>query len=1107
MPKQHEALQKSVPCCTICLVAVIVAAHTTVLVGNFKTAGGIEGIGTSTSGWSSIGLNISGSLQAELNVIMKELCYELTQAINKTLANQHILDTILGLAGGIAGGKSTASHAGKALLLLQSHGIMMDQNKSALPDLITKSLDTVLNSLMKEALHMLHLLMKKLKPALLKAGEFIKKFGEKVQNIIEAFSITLDRAQKIFDQVMASSAHKGDDHDLVHNTFTIFDVSNTGAVSAKDLQDTAKLYTIPALQGDKAKHLLNKYDEDSSKDLDKEEFELMVRDPDLPDIMSVVLRSFAKKLSEVAGKVGDSHFRGEIAEDVVDYFTLMAAKNKTKVGWISDALGNGSVPKAFTADVLIQMAIKLDDPNTFKDLHTGSQVVKEMMKLHPDHFSKVMDLISSSQFYVSEGFDPEDHGVVVERVTKWATEAKKKLADESLGFLETGEEESDLLPMDGADFATIDAGGNVYVQRAVLDLMPELARKKAENNTKKHIELRHQEYYSDRDKLFESDTAKYLLLHLTGGEFASDASHHSSSPATRLIKQGVPAHPSTLKFAKWLSYNASQTADMFQKMCFKATKTSSNAIDSFATQIQAMVKKIQGFIKTMLKFCTPDHIKAMEKKFEDFAKHAAKDILKVVEKKVGGLIHTAYPKIKEGLHNAVHQVGNNLGKTIAGALATPLGHALGPAIAGVLRGLIPHGKAPKEIGGEIGKILGNEITSISGDALGSEIGSLLDNLIHSALNAAKGALESMSSGGSSLLQIPTSNIFNHSQVEALHKGPVDAVMLSEIDQKIGTALRHAQVVWQDAVKSTLEDVGAEAVSGRTIGLHQTGENEVALPDAVSGVWQKIVTTLKQITHIMPLATSTLLFARKEVSKLAKNLDSIFTSFDNSGPPVFNQISGLWKMVFTAYFCLMLPFPLCLLFYAFWASGWFGGPGQPREEEDKEPPTYYKKCCNLFNVCCRFCCCGSDDCAAHDTTLCFWAFCIMIQIFVLVLFLISFFFCLFAGIKLFLAAGCAQIYILGDVSVCGHTLSNLRIFLNSFLGSIGDHLLPNVCSERHLLTCEMMAKKMMMSGILTVSGSLIVSVLSFQLLIESAVLHARATDRRALYNDLKAKEEK
>merc|ERR1719377_5376 len=112
----------------------------------------------------------------------------------------------------------------------------------------------------------------------------------------------------------------------------------------------------------------------------------------------------------------------------------------------------------------------------------------------------------------------------------------------------------------------------------------------------------------------------------------------NSNPALAATKSQILALPATLQFAKWLSWNATHTAKLFNKWSFTYQKTSSNAIDSFATQVQSMVKKIQGFIKMMMKYSTPEGIDSLEDTLIDYAEAQMKAMLLVTKKRVRGLV-------------------------------------------------------------------------------------------------------------------------------------------------------------------------------------------------------------------------------------------------------------------------------------------------------------------------------------------------------------------------------------------------------------------------------------------------------------------------------------
>lgn len=1087
---------RDIPFCTIFLVFMIFACHCAVLWGNMQTAAGMGTIGTSTKGWSGVGLQLSKSFGKDLDLTMKSLTTMLTEAINHTVHAQGLLHTVVGLMGHAT---HTAIHhnASAAMLLLQAHGFA--DNKSAplggLPGMVVKSVDMVLDMLMKKLVSLLHTLMKALKPALEQVGKFIIKFGLKVQQIIESFSVTLDMVQKIFDQVMASMSNKGDNEArLLFNTFHIMDIKNTGQITAQDLHDVSKLYTVPALQGSKADELVKKYDKDNSGGLEMDEYKKFVQDKSLPDVMSVVIRSFAKKLSQVAGQVGGSKFRGEISQDVVDYFELMVLKNQTKVAWVSDALTNASLPMAFTADVMVNMALMVDNPNSdakVVGIPMGSVVIPEMLRLHPKYTAKCIDLLSNTTFWTTEGFDPADHAVVIQRVTEWATKATQATQANKTAFVDAPdhEEASMLLKKQG-----LDDQSTMLMKRRLLDIIPISARKIAEKNMREHQDAFEEKYLAHHDSLYSNELSQHLLLNLLGGETRTAADAHSN-PATRMVKTGIPAAPETLQFAKWLSWNASDTADRFQHQAFAFQKTSSNAVDSFATQIQGMVKKIQSFIKMMRTYSTPEGIKLLEKKVEDFAVNATEDVIKIVKKSVGHLIKANAPALAAGLHKAVASAGMALGKAIAGAITSPLGQALAPIIADILRKLVPSKSASGKLGSAISKILTGDLGDITGEMLGKEIAHLLDGLIKSAISGVTKMLNPKA-GGSSLLEMPTENVFQSVNLTAAGSG--DSALLEALENDLGQALRQAQDVVQSELYRIEED--------RSRGINIPGPLEVSLAEAnlgydlesdeeLSGVWTQLTNMVNSLTHVVPQANKAMLFARKEVNRLAKGLDSIFTGFGHSGPPIFSTIESLFQVAWSLYFCVVMVLPLTLLYYAFWAGGFVGGAGtikdqaqlKAEEEEENETPVWKKLLC----CCCTFCSCIGHG---HDYTMCFWSVCILFQIVALVMFLLSFVLCILAAVKMFLAAGCAQIYILGDPSICGTTLQNLRSFLDSFIPGVEPSEMPGFCQDKNLLTCHTIGPELMASGITCAAGSFVASILTFQLLIEAATLHQRAVQR-------------
>merc|ERR1712216_553234 len=87
-----------------------------------------------------------------------------------------------------------------------------------------------------------------IRPPLLQVGHWIVSFGPQIQRGIEGFSVALDRVQKIFDQIMANlNGHGNNGDDMLHETFGLFDVSQSGSVTIQDLRDVAELFSLTGL--------------------------------------------------------------------------------------------------------------------------------------------------------------------------------------------------------------------------------------------------------------------------------------------------------------------------------------------------------------------------------------------------------------------------------------------------------------------------------------------------------------------------------------------------------------------------------------------------------------------------------------------------------------------------------------------------------------------------------------------------------------------------------------------------------------------------------------------------------------------------------------------
>lgn len=256
---------------------------------------------------------------------------------------------------------------------------------------------------------------------------------------------------------------------------------------------------------------------------------------------------------------------------------------------------------------------------------------------------------------------------------------------------------------------------------------------------------------------------------------------------------------------------------------------------------------------------------------------------------------------------------------------------------------------------------------------------------------------------------------------------------------------------------------------------------------IDGSFSQIASTFRELMNFLPQATDNLKFARQEVGEVAKIMDSVFTNFETKGPAIFEKASESWTLIWTLYFIFLLPMTLGMLPYAFWASGWLGGPGS--KDDLHETTDDAKKSCWSA---CTYCLTGF-----HDTALCFWSCVILLEIVCLLLFVISILFCVLAGLKEFMVAGCSQVYMLADDKICYETIKVLRDFQSTFYVTSPDTPLEDVCGYNQLLTCNMISEKLKVSGMFTTVFSFLAVIFSFQLIIQSAMLHTRAQWRRKI----------
>jgi len=992
----------------------------------------MNAIGSSTGGWSRVGLGLGRSLQEELAMVMDNVSEQLVDTINQTMAANDMIEVVLSVVGAEADQESEA--------LLQMHAAQLpflegytDRDPhadtgfgSALPAVITSSVGAVLENVMGRLVEMLDHFLVIIRPALEQVGEWILEFGDMIQNFVEGFSTTMDRVEGIFNELMSSLNGAGEGkEEMEYDTFTLFDASNSGGITAEDIADVARLYSITAFEGNAGAELHAEYDADGDGDVDEQEFSLLVEDERIPNIMSTVLRSYARRLTEVAGNVRDATRRDMVAFNVVKYFQLVCSKNATKVGWVSDTLANNSLPLAFSADIMIQLCLADDDPNVLTTADVGEMVVGRMYELHPENTLAIFDLFSESEHWVSEGFNLNDQPVCMQRVTRWLTTAQGGSWPQNQGLIQlhrriAGEAAHDQLALAQTDIKDLVA------------TMPAMAKAKGKATVHRYGVKRMAAHHARRQARFKTSTQQKLLMKLLGGQAPTDGHGPQPSAAERALNSGVPAVPETLQFALWLSWNASDTADRFQAQCFNYSSEASNALDSFATQVRGMTSRFTNVLNMLTEYSTPSGIDRLENQVRDFATTAANDVILVVEESLGGFLNQSMPMIEEALGGAIQSAGEALGRQIGEAL-TPLADTLADSLGTIVGEAVGDPAAGDLIGEQLGDMLGERIANLTSDALGEQIADVLSDTVDNAL-------------------------------ERLTDTLTDATADVRGDNPVLLQSR-----------------------ARVAKLDQPDDD-----DAMSGVFQTLVNQLQQIQTILPIAIDTLQGASGQVSSVAANLDSIFEGFADKGPEIFASVAGYWNIIWGLYFGFFAALTLGILYYGFWASGYFGGPQPFAASQESEPPAdlmgritvTFKQCYHCFTGC-------------HDSDLCFWSCILLMQVLILIIFIISLVLCIMAGVKAFLLSGCAQIYMLGDSTVCLETLGSLREWLAGFsVGGAGDAL-ETVCDSESLLTCQLISQRMAQSTLLTTVFSFVAVILSMQLLIESACLHERAKWMRQL----------
>jgi hypothetical protein len=974
--------EKSIPYCTIILVVGALICHALVLLGNIETAKAMSELGESTNGWSEVGIQLATSLSGELDEQLNKVSGILSTSLAAIGGVQMTLDQLLGSTGNAtdgvveemysmmyssAGANSTeivsllaVKSAGGPVQTVQAvrdeidklkdvdvngtklaslmysyviafckeHNMTVPQPKE-LKIAILAALDAIIVKIMNVLTDKLLEFWEKMKPALEQVGEWLLSFGDQIQAVMETVSTTMDKAQKMIDSMMSQAAETGiGEEQMFYDTFTLFDASGTGTISKTDLESVAEMYGIDALAGPKATTLHKKYDTDHDGELTEDDYKEFVHDSTMPGAMSVVLRTFAKKLSTISGNVGAARMRDEVARAVMEYLTLISAKNKTKLEWVSNRLTNASVPMEFTADVLKNFALDIDNPDKLTTQDVGQLTVNTMYKLEPEYVKETFELLSNVTFWASEGFDPMDQPIVVERVATWLTNAEKQSGSASSALLQLWNQRK------GMHLSRMNSTAHIDQQHfeKVLQILPMKAAQNVKRNSAHYYAEQRQKTAQRLNACYSSGGALKLKSQLLAGTAASVTAEDPLQ--TQAINSGVPAVPETLEFAKFLSWNASQTSDRFVSQCMDYSGESSGKLDNFADQVKAMVKMVQTFLLQMEKYSTPAGINRTEAMIDGFK------------------------------------------ETIV-----------------------------------------NKTTSVMSER-------------------------------------------------------IDELLLKYIPDYIPSVETTGKAI----------DKGVEGIKELAF-----FENDMNLAPGGDNV-QKVLDLLTNLQALLPDVVKNLKNSRRTVSSASATLNSIFSNFQVKGPPIFYQIGEAYQAFWVLYFSLLTVITLSILFYGFYATGWLTCCGGPTAGAQAEAPQYEapRTCYERLAACCSAC--GACFTGCKNSHMCFWSILLLMEILALLLFIVAIVLCILSGVKAFMSASCAQVYILGDPQICGGSLDTVNQFLKSFWQDRDITAFPETCSDKNLMVCQIITERLKKSTMGIIIGSVLAAVFSFQMIIESAVMH-------------------
>jgi len=473
---------------------------------------------------------------------------------------------------------------------------------------------------------LLRMLVVRMRPILRQLEKWLKALSEQAQPQLEAFGVTMERVQSLFDTLTQNIKHNVvSSDDLVAVTFSLFDVSNTGRITLADMQSVSTIYGIAALGGSAAKSLFSRYDADGSGELSEQEFALLVHDPKLPGVAQVVARAYADRLSEASSPLKFAFTRAEAASAVAKYVQVVGAKNATKVDWVAQALVNGTLTTNFTAELIIELAMQDDNPDRLAMSGVGEALVRRVVAFDPHFMMQVVGIMQDPEWWLSEGLDPATQPDIIARVAKWAVggihdhhrTGRIPLVAEMLGGSRVGESLArELSEVRGTP-------SRAFHEKVVSQTLRERVQRRGREASAAHRGERARR----AQRLLSSAGTRRLFQELLGGDLP--ATVVQDWEAASAVNKAAKAAPETLEWTSWLANNASATAAGLQLDVLAYSPTVGQALDSWAGRLGSMVKRVWQFLQMVLKYASPHGIQTMESLVEQFVRDAPNELVDI----------------------------------------------------------------------------------------------------------------------------------------------------------------------------------------------------------------------------------------------------------------------------------------------------------------------------------------------------------------------------------------------------------------------------------------------------------------------------------------------